>query len=203
MKFEEIKNVTDGIVVVSQVRGFRVNPGETIIVHPATAAHPAVRRLMPPQGSSLELVTQGITEAVEPIAPAIPRESAPEVVEVVDPPVVAMEEVPEEVAPVTVEAQPAPAVEEEISPATTDTATEEEVETVSPAEEPAPETAGKTLRDVFTEVPGVTETNIDLLLEAFDSVESLANSTKDALVDLGLSASASKKILSWAKTQLS
>jgi hypothetical protein len=191
MKFVEIKNVSKDCITVSQIRGFRLAPGESMKVHPATAAHPAVRRYLPPQGSSLELVTPGVSTAeVEPIAPAIPQESAQEA------PVAVVEEAVVEtvtVEPATVAAE---VIEDAAAPAEEMPAAEEA------QEEPAPEMAGKTLRETFIEGPGVTESNVDALCEAFASVEALSEASKDALLDLGLSSSASKKLISWAKNQL-
>jgi len=164
-------------------------------VHPATAAHPAVRQFLPPQGSSLELVTPGVsyTAEVEPIAPAIPQVSAPQ-------PIPVVEEAPAEVVVETVETVEAVTVDEAVIaevPAIDETPAV--AETVEEAQEPAPEMAGNSLRDVLIEGPGVTENNVDAILEAFASTEALAAASKDQLTDLGLSSSSAKKLISWAK----
>lgn len=190
MKFVEIKNVSTSAISISQIRGFRLAPGESMKVHPATAAHPAVRQFIPPQGSSLELVTQGgpNTAEVEPIAPANPQVSAPQPVPEVAP-------APAEVAPVVEEVP----VTEEVVGEASEQGTPEVAEASEPVQEPAPEMAGKSLRDVFAAGPGVTEDNVDSLLAAFSSAEELSTASKDQLMDLGWTSSSAKKLISWAK----
>jgi hypothetical protein len=198
MKFVEIKNVSRNAISINQVRGFRLAPGESMKVHPATAAHPAVRQFLPPQGSSLELVTPGVsyTAEVEPIAPAIPQVSAPQ-------PLPVVEEVPAEViveSVETVENTEAVTVDEAvIAEASAIDEAPAVAEPTEEAQEPAPEMAGKSLREILIEGPGVTESNVDAILEAFASTEALASASKDQLTDLGLSSSSAKKLISWAK----
>lgn len=195
MKFVEIKNVSKDCITVNQIRGFRLAPNESMKVHPATAAHPAVRRYLPPQGSSLELVTPGVrTAEVEPIAPAIPQESAPEEL------VAVVEEAVVETVAVEPETVAAEVIEDAVAPVAD--VPDEEPAAVDAPEEPVSEMAGKTLRETFIEGPGVTESNVDVLCETFASVEALSTASKDALLDLGLSSSASKKLIAWAKSQL-
>jgi len=60
-------------------------------------------------------------------------------------------------------------------------------------------TSGNDLREDYLSAPGVTEENVDGLLEAFPTKEALSKATKDAVGDLGVSKSYAKRLISWAK----
>ena len=168
MKLVELKNVSQQRITVTQVRGFRLNPGESMKVTPATAKHPAVAQYIPPRGNGLEMVTADTSEKVEPIAPAPAPAPAP----VVEPPV----------------------VEEPIAPV-------EEDEVTQPEEEAEDEVVEDSLREVFIDGPGISEKNVDAVLEMYSSVEELANASKDDLKDLGIAASYVNRLIDWAQEQ--
>lgn len=83
------------------------------------------------------------------------------------------------------------------------TAVEEETveETTPEPEETVEEVAGKGLRDMYIDAPGITEGNVDGVLSAFPTLEELSEASKDALVDTGVDASYVKRVRKWAREQ--
>jgi hypothetical protein len=177
MKMVELKNVGDSRISVRQVRGFALDPGDSKKVPPATAAHPAVKRYI---GRGLELV--GASKE-EPKAPAPP---------VTEPP-----QTPDS------DTEPTPDSDEETgADEETEDDSNEETEEDSTDEEPVDETAGIDLREDYLSAPGVTEANVDGLLERYPTLETLAVATKETLCDLGVAKSYTNRLVSWASEQL-
>ena len=73
-------------------------------------------------------------------------------------------------------------------------------EPLSEPEEPA-ESAEDNLRDLYVEAPGITESNVDDVLEYYPTLDSLTKATEDDLLALGVSRSYVKRIKKWAKAQ--
>ena len=161
MKFPALKNVTNKRITITQVRGLGFEPGEIKKVHPATASHPAVSRLI---GNGLTLVA-GEVQKVEPKAPAKPQ------------------------------TQPAEPTPEPVVEPNADTTPEPE-ETVTPDPTPVVEDDGD-LRDKYISAPGITDANVDAVLEAYPTMDALKEATKDALLDCGISKNQTKRLLAW------
>lgn len=178
MKMIEIKNVSGTKISIRQVRNLAFEPGETKKVHPATVTHPAVSRYI---GKGLELVEPTKEEPTAP-APSIPvvkkaKATVKKSVKKVSLP----EPKPEPLAPV---AEPTP------EPETKTSAADEE-------------TAGTNLREKYLLAPGVTNANVDALLEACPTLEQIVEMSRDELSDLGVSITYIKRLKSWAQLQLS
>lgn len=54
------------------------------------------------------------------------------------------------------------------------------------------------IRDLFLSAPGITESNIELILDSYSSVEDLCDADKDALLDCGISKSFVSRLQDWA-----
>jgi hypothetical protein len=77
-----------------------------------------------------------------------------------------------------------------------------------PAPEPAPESEPEPtpavvedLRDLYLSAPGITDGNVDAVLEKYPTLDMLKAATKEDLVDCGISKNASKRIKDWADEQ--
>ena len=89
-------------------------------------------------------------------------------------------------------AEPTPApVEEPASEEVTESETETE-----------DETAGKDLREDYLSAPGITEANLDVILDEYPTYEALANAEKEDLCDLGVTKSYVKRLKVWASEKL-
>lgn len=70
-----------------------------------------------------------------------------------------------------------------------------------PVMEPPKETAGD-LREAYLTAPGVTEDNVQAVLDAFPTLAELSDASISALQDaIGLSKTASRKLKDWASKQ--
>lgn len=89
---------------------------------------------------------------------------------------------------------PAPEPPKAPSPPPEPIATEEEK-----VEEVKEDTASGSLRETFVSTaPGITESNVDAVMEAFPSIEALAAADKSALIDAGVSSAFAKRLIAWA-----
>lgn len=61
------------------------------------------------------------------------------------------------------------------------------------------EGAGETLRDKFVAAPGITDSNVDSIMEAYPTLDALANASKSDFIALGVSKSYAKKLVTWAR----
>lgn len=61
-----------------------------------------------------------------------------------------------------------------------------------------PEEEEEDLRAVYLRAPGITENNVDEVLEAFPTLEELADADEDDLIDCGVSKSFVTRVLEWA-----
>jgi hypothetical protein len=106
-------------------------------------------------------------------------------------------------APKQKEPEPAPAPPQAPPAEPTSEAEPSEDESESEPEEPADEPAGDTedLRGLYLTGPGVTEDNVDALLEKYSTIEALAKGTKGAVIQAGVSKSFAGRLLSWAADQ--
>ena len=163
MKLVELRNVTASRIVIKPVRGFVVDAGKSIKVHPATVKHPTVASYIR-QKSLVVVETVATVAAPPPPPPAPPKPAEPK------PPVVEEKEVPK---------IPEPVVEEK------------------KAEEPAE----KDLKDLYLAAPGITEENLEVILEKFPTIEKLAEASKSDLVDCGISRTYVARLRQWAKEQ--
>ena len=105
----------------------------------------------------------------------------------------AEEEAPKVVKPTAPESPPSkPAVAP--PPADEPTAAVEE-----PAgSEPEDETAGESLREAFLAGPGITDSNVDAIMDKYPTLEELSGASKSDLVELGVAKSFAKKLRYWA-----
>lgn len=201
MKLVPLENISKTTVRITQIRNFCVDPGCIIKVHPATVMHPAVSPYIP---GTLRVV-EGAVEAVQAPSeirseeePTAPATTISEIEPISTPVVEAAVEttvVPDE--PTVVEEAVQQPIEEAVEqPIEETTAVEEAVEPVKESEPSA-----ESLRGIYLEAPGVTETNVDLILNAFPTVADLANASKEDLVELGVSKNQAKRAVTWAKTQ--
>jgi hypothetical protein len=58
-------------------------------------------------------------------------------------------------------------------------------------------------RDLYLEAPGITEKNVDAILEVYPSLADLAVAEDDALLDCGVSKSFITRVLEWASATFS
>lgn len=200
MKLQEVKNVSAQRIRITQVRGFALNPGQSTKVHPATVKHPAVARYLPPKGRGLELVPHdSVEQKAEPIAPdpsltpEVPVTPAP-----AEPTAGGQDN--QDVAPeVTEVSEPGEGPEEtpvEETPEASAETTEEKTPEVPEATVEA--AAGKTLRETLIDADGINEDNVESVLNAFDSLEAIANASKKDLQNAGVAASYVKRVKAWA-----
>ena len=176
MKFTELQNYTDGRIAITQVRGLVFSPGEIKKVHPNTVKHPAVRVYI---DNGLRVVTEGAAPTQEPKAP-VQTTPAP-----VDPPAPEVSDPSEDAAPAAPE----------------DTAPDAAPEAGDDSATQSNDASSGDLRDLYVSAPGITESNVDAVLEAFPTVETLKEASKNALVDCGVSKNQAKRVLSWAAEQ--
>lgn len=59
------------------------------------------------------------------------------------------------------------------------------------------EDEGDDTRALYITAPGITEGNVDAVLEAFPTLDELANAEKDALIEAGVSKSFTSRLLEW------
>lgn len=69
-------------------------------------------------------------------------------------------------------------------------------------EKTEPEAPSAELRELFLEAPGITEKNIDAILDAYTSIQELADAEEEDLVSAGVSKSFASRVLEWAVDQL-
>ena len=168
MRFVELRNTTSSRIIISQVRGFVVDAGQTITVHPATVSHPAVARYMK-QRTLVEVSADAADVAPPPKAPSKPVEPKPKVVEKKE----------------ELEAPEPPAVVEEPG-----------VEKEQKADEPA---VAPSMKDLYLAAPGVTEENLESVMEKFPTPNHITMASKSELVDCGISRTFVSRLRSWAK----
>jgi len=79
-------------------------------------------------------------------------------------------------------------------------------EPIAPPVEPPPEEppaddsqdSDSELRELFLDAPGITEKNVDSVLDSFTTIQELADADEDALVEAGVSKSFAGRVLEWA-----
>jgi len=96
---------------------------------------------------------------------------------------------PSPVPPKVTEPKPEPKVEPETG------------ESEAPDDEGENATVGD-LRESFLSAPGITEANVDEILDIYPSMEALADASKEDLCDLGVSKSYANRLISWANDKL-
>lgn len=94
-------------------------------------------------------------------------------------------------APEKPKVEPPPVVE----PIADETVVEE------PTEEEPQESDGTDLRDVYLTAPGITDENVDAVLDKFPTYDELAQASKTALTKLGVSKSYASRLKGWATDQ--
>jgi len=197
MKYTTLENIADYTVRITQVRGLCIEPGKRKKVHPATVKHPAVSPYIP---GILHVVVDEEVEDVSKEEPTAPEKTTPE-----PPPSVPEEPTEPEAPEVEAETEAPSGVEEA---AETEVVEETEpvedeptaVETAQTEGEDSGQSAGD-LREVYISAPGITDANVDAVLAAFPTVDLLAATTKNALVEVGVSKNQAKRVLTWAKSQ--
>lgn len=65
-------------------------------------------------------------------------------------------------------------------------------------EEPKGEPAGDPLREAFLAGPGITESNVSAIMDEFPSIKDLSGTSREKLLNLGVSKFFVKKLLEWA-----
>lgn len=90
------------------------------------------------------------------------------------------------------------AVKKTPAPAPAPTAPVEKTPPSDPEEPEEPEEEKEDLRDVYLRAPGITENNVDEVLEAFPTLEELADADEADLIDCGVSKSFVNRVLEWA-----
>lgn len=206
MKLIPLNNVSGQKLRIVEAR-LVFEPGQEKKVHPATVKHPAVLKYI--KRGWLTQGTQETIEKAEPKAPVAPQAQPP----------VAPPQDPTEPNAGTEDG--APEGNDEITPESTEAALEDA--SVDSAEEGAeddddasddqpsyadPEVTvadaegSGNLRELYLSAPGITDNNVDAVLQAFESVELLAAASKSDLLDVGVSKNSAKKVLGWAKDQL-
>ncbi len=74
-------------------------------------------------------------------------------------------------------------------------------EPVADAPEDPPEESGVDLRELYVSAPGITDRNVDDILELFPTLEELKDASKYDLTAAGVSKSYAKKLREWASDQ--
>lgn len=177
MKYAKLTNVSSARRAYSGLRDgsgrpLALDPKETKGVHPAVVSNPYVK-------ADIEAGVLVVAMPGEEAAPVVKKAvaPAPEPKKVEAPPVI----IPPVITP------PVPPAEEEVSES------EEEV---------TEEVDNSALRELFLEAPGITEKNVDAVLDAFTSVQELADAEESDLVAAGVSKSFTGRVLEWAIEQL-
>ncbi len=103
---------------------------------------------------------------------------------------------------VTKEEPKAPAPPKPVAPTPAPTVSEPEAtaEEAPQADEVTDEATGMNLRETYVSAPGITDSNVDAVLEAFPTQKELATASTDALVEAGVSKSYTKKLRKWASS---
>ncbi len=174
MKLSALRNASNKRINVLQIRGLKFEPGEVRRVPSALVSHPAIAKL----------VKSNILTVVERSPKGEPK-GAPVVAPIV-PPVAESE---------TTDIQPS-AEEVEEEPVSTVEETEEVTEDPEVIEDDS-----NTLRTLYIAAPGITEGNVDGILEAYPNVEKLKEATKSDLLRLKVSKNQCKRLLSWISEQ--
>lgn len=60
------------------------------------------------------------------------------------------------------------------------------------------EGAGETLRDKYIAAPGITDSNVDSIMEAYPTLDALASASKSDFISIGVAKSYAKKLVEWA-----
>ena len=98
-------------------------------------------------------------------------------------------------------AQTAPEKTPEKKPETksdADETTEPKTESDEKKDDDGEKTSGNSLREEYLSAPGVTEDNVDGLLEKYPTKKKLSKAIKGDLGDLGVSKSYAKRLIGWA-----
>ena len=161
-------------------------PGQTKKVHPATVQHPAVQKYI---GGYLKQGTQETVAKAEPTAPVARPATPPPAAPPVSEPNAGKEE-PKDVVDET------PVDDPEI----TEVINDDDDEIIDNDDSDADESGN--LREVFLSAPGITDKNIDAVMESFDSLELLAVADEDDLTACGISKSYAKRVIDWAESEL-
>ena len=177
MKLIPLTNVSGAKLRIAAAR-LVFEPGQTKKVHPATVQHPAVQKYI---GGYLKQGTQETVAKAEPKAP------------------VAQPAAPPAPAPQTT-TEPNAGNEEPEAPV--DENVDNAPETTQAADDNSAQDESGNLREVFLSAPGITDKNIDAVLESFNSVELLAAAEEDDLIDCGISKSYAKRVIEWAEAEL-
>jgi hypothetical protein len=67
-----------------------------------------------------------------------------------------------------------------------------------PPEEDPDEEEEDELRELYLDAPGITESNVDAVLEKYPTLDELISADEDDLLDCGVSKSFVKRVLEWA-----
>ena len=185
MKRVRLRNDSGTIMVFPDMRDLTFAVGEVKAVLPAVAKHPSVARKIGPGGLTDLGQAAPVTTAPKK-APESPSSLPPVLTPTPSEPI-ARE--PEETA-----VEPEDAIVESAEEPAEEVVEEPSEEVV---EEPAAETTG--LRDEFLAGPGITESNVDAIMEAYPKFSDLAEASKSSLQKLGVAKSYTKKLLSWAR----
>jgi len=193
VKRVRLRNDSGTIMVFPDMRDLTFAVGEVKAVLPAVAKHPSVARKIGPGGLTDLGQAAPVTTAPKK-APESPSSLPPVPTPTPSEPIAREPEetaVEPEDAIVESAEEPAEEVVEEPSEEVVEEPSEEVVE------EPAAETTG--LRDEFLAGPGITESNVDAIMEAYPKFSDLAEASKSSLQKLGVAKSYTKKLLSWAR----
>lgn len=63
------------------------------------------------------------------------------------------------------------------------------------------QSSGQNLREIYISAPGITEDNVDAILEVYPVFDELKKATKAKLLELGVHKSQAKKLVSWVADQ--
>lgn len=103
---------------------------------------------------------------------------------------------PKELVPTTLPKESAPVPTSENEPSTDDEQSE--------PEEPVDTSAGEVsedLHDLYVSAPGITDSNVNAVLDSFTTVTELADASEHDLLEAGISRSYVKRLRKWARSQ--
>lgn len=196
MKLVPLTNISGAKLRIVEAR-LVFEPGQTKKVHPATVQHPAVQKYI---GGLLKQGTQETIAKAEPKAPVAPP-AAPLVVNPqVSQPNAGNEEETPLVDETTVDDTEVIKVPVENEVPVEDEVPVDEDENVNDNDSAVEESGN--LREVFLSAPGITDKNIETVLETFDSIELLAAAEEDDLTSCGISKGYVKRVIDWAESEL-
>ena len=180
MKLVPLKNETTGRLVFPDLKEMNFEVGETKRVSPAMLTHPSIARRLGKELSAPEQSEVVVPKVEEPKAPESPPSKPADIEPEPDEPIAVGEDSP-------ADTEPEP---DEPTAAVNDSSSDPE---------PEDETAGVSLREAFLAGPGITDANVDAILNVYPTKSALVEATKRNLNDLGVAKSFTKKLLAWAR----